>query len=209
MLKKEKKITNELDFTTMYNRALSKEIKRLSEEQYYDVNLKDTINEVVTRTYSLPRRYNDEYKITRFFLNVFMTEKELQEIRNYDILIENNYCDGIIINLIRESRNVQTIKDYFKECDNDRIVLKIPKTVFPKTLISLLREYKSIKYLINSFIKNESSNELEIMKKETVELLDEQLNMYFSEDNIQEYIYRNKSEKKIKNLSSFLSEICT
>ena len=59
---KRKKITNELDFTTMYNRALSKEIKRLSEEQYYDVNLKDTINEVVTRTYSLPRRYNDEYK---------------------------------------------------------------------------------------------------------------------------------------------------
>ena len=138
-----------------------------------------------------------------------MTEKELQEIRNFDILFENNYCDGIIINLIRESRNVQTIKDYFKECDNDRIVLKIPKTVFPKTLISLLREYKSIKYLINSFIKNESSNELEIMKKETVELLDEQLNMYFSEDNIQEYIYRNKSEKKIKNLSSFLSDICT
>ena len=206
---KRKKITNELDFTTMYNRELSKEIKRLSEEQYYDVNLKDTINEVITKTYSLPRRYNDEYKITRFFLNIFMTEKELQEIRNFDILFENNYCDGIIINLIRESRNVQIVKDYFKECDNDRIVLKIPKTVFPKTLISLLREYKSIKYLMNNFIKNESNNELEIMKKETVELLDEQLNMYFSEDNIQEYIYRNKSEKKIKNLSSFLSDICT
>lgn len=206
---KRKKITNELDFTTMYNRALSKEIKRLSEEQYYDVNLKDTIKEIVTKIYSLPRRYNDEYKITRFFSNIFMTERELQEIRNFDVLFKNNYCDGIIINLIRESRNIQMIKDYFKETDNDRIVLKIPKTVFPKTLISLLREYKSIKYLMNNFAQNESSNELEIMKKEIVELLDEQLTMYFSGDNIQEYIYRNKSEKKIKNLSSFLSDICT
>ena len=205
---KRKKITNELDFTTMYNRALSKEVKRLSEEQFYDVNLKDTINEIIAKTYSIPRRYNDKYKITRFFLNVFMTEKELQEIKNFDILFENNYCDGIIINLIKESRNIQAIKDYFKDCDNDRIVLKIPKTIFPKTLISLLREYKSIEYLMNNVLKNEYSNELEIMKKETVELLEEQLTMYFSKENIQEYIYRNESKKKIINLSSFLSGIC-
>ena len=206
---KRKKITNEIDFTTIYNRELSKEIKRLSEEQFYDLNVKDTINEIISKTYSLPRRYNDEFKITRFFSNIFMTEEELLSIKNLDILFENNYCDGVIINLIRDSRNIQDVKDYFKRCDNDRIILKVPKTIFPKAIISLLREYKSIGYLINnSDNKDESNNELDLMKKETIELLKEQLTSYFSNDNIQEYIYRSSNEKKINNVSSFLSDIC-
>ena len=68
-----------------------------------------------------------------------MSEEELLSINNLDILFENNYCDGIIINLIRSSRNIQEIKDYFKKIDNDIIVLKLPKTLFPKTIISLLK----------------------------------------------------------------------
>ena len=147
---KRRKITNELDFTNIYNRELSKEIKRLSENQFYDINIKDLINEVETKKYSLPRRYNEEFKITRFFDNVYMTEEELLSIKNLDILFESNYCDGVIINLIRDSRNVQSIIDHFNELNNDRIVLRIPKTIFPKNIISLLREYKSIEYLLNN-----------------------------------------------------------
>ena len=80
---KRRKITNELDFTNIYNRELSKEIKKLSENQFYDINIKDLINEVETKKYSLPRRYNEEFKITRFFDNIFMAEEELLSIKNY------------------------------------------------------------------------------------------------------------------------------
>ncbi len=206
---KRKKITNDLDFTTIYNRELSKEVKRLSETQFSDINIKDTIKEILNINYSLPRRYNEKFKITRFFSNIYMSEEELLSINNFDILFNNNYCDGIIINLIRSSRNVQEIKDYFKKIDNDRIVLKIPKTLFPKPTIALLKEYKSINYLIyNETGKSDFINELELMKKEVSELLEEQLNEYFSDDNIQEYIYRNKVDKNITNISSYISGIC-
>lgn len=205
---KRRKITNEIDFTNIYNRELSKEIKRLSENQFYDINIKDIINEVETKKYSLPRRYNEEYKITRFFDNVYMTEEELLSINNLDILFENNYCDGIIINLIRDSRNVQNVIDHFNDLKNDRIVLRIPKTLFPKTIVSLLREYKSIEYLINNKENDESNNELSLIKKETLEVLIEQISNYFSLDNIQEYLYMNKKNKNVTNLSSYLSDIC-
>lgn len=205
---KRRKITNELDFTNIYNRELSKEIKRLSENQFYDINIKDLINEVETKKYSLPRRYNEEFKITRFFDNVYMTEEELLSIKNLDILFENNYCDGIIINLIRDSRNVQSIIDHFIELKNDRVVLRIPKTIFPKNIVSLLREYKSIEYLINNKENDETNNELSLIKKETMEVLIEQLSIYFSSDNIQEYLYMNNKNKKVTNLSSYLSNIC-
>lgn len=205
---KRRKITNEIDFTNIYNRELSKEIKRLSETQFYDINIKDLINEVETKKYSLPRRYNEEYKITRFFDNIYMTEEELISIKNLDILFEDNYCDGIIINLIRDSRNVQEIIDHFNDLTNDRIVLRIPKTIFPKNIVSLLREYKSIEYLINNKENDESNNELYLIKKETLEVLIEQISNYFSSDNIQEYLYMNKKNKNVTNLSSYLSDIC-
>lgn len=206
---KRRKITNELDFSTIYNRELSKEIKRLGEDQFYEINIKDTINQVITKKYSLPRRYNEEFKITRFFANVFMAEEELTSVKKLDILFDNNYCDGVIINLIRDSRNIQNLKDYFKSISNDRVVLMIPKTVFPKQTISLLRDYKAIDYLIsNSNTGDETNNELELMKKETEDLLIDQLSTYFSNDNIQEYLYKNKTDKKVHNLSSYLSSIC-
>lgn len=205
---KRRKITNELDFTNIYNRELSKEIKRLSENQFYNINIKDLINDIQTKKYSLPRRYNEEFKITRFFDNIYLTEDELLSIKNLDILFENNYCDGIIINLIRNSRNVQNVIDHFNELSNDRVVLRIPKTIFPKSIVSLLREYKSIEYLMNNKVADEANEELSLIKKETLEALLEQITIYFSSDNIQEYLYMSKKNKNVVNLSSYLSDIC-
>lgn len=207
---KRKKITNEIDFSTIYNREISKEIKRLSESDFYDIDIKETLNEIINPIYSIPRRYNEEYKITRFFANVFMNEKELTALNKFDLLFEQTYCDGIVINLIRDSRNIQDIRDYFSKKNNDQVILKIPKTIFPKTIISLLRDYKAIEYLIsNSNIKDEMNNELELIKKETIDAINEQVSIYFSNDNIQEYLYKNEIFKKVNNISSFLSDICT
>ena len=139
-----------------------------------------------------------------------MNEKELTALGNFDVLLENTYCDGIIINLIRDSRNIQEIRDYFSLKNNEQIILKIPKTIFPKSIISLLRDYKAIEYLLsNSNNKDEVGNELELIKKETIEAINEQVSLYFSNDNIQEYLYKDKIYKKISNISSFLSDICT
>lgn len=206
---KRKKITNELDFATIYNREITRKIKRLSESDFYNVNIKETLNEIIPLTYSLPRRYNEEYKITRFFANTFMGEKEIHSLKSFKILFEEIYCDGIIINLIRESRNIYDLKEYFKNINSDNVVLRIPKNIFPKSIISLLRDYKAIRYLLKKFAdKDEIGNELMLIEKETVEAIQEQINIYFSKENIQEYLYKDKSDKKVNNISSYLSNIC-
>lgn len=206
---KRKKITDELEFSTIYNRELSKEIKRLVENQFYDINIKDTLNEVINKSYCLPRRYNEEYKITRFFKNVYLSEKELLSFSDFGLILENEYCDGIIINLIRESRNIQEIREHFSKIDNNKVVLSIPKTIFSKNLINILKEYKAINYMIKENSGNdEIGTELNLMLKETVEAIEEQVTLYFDKENIQEYIYRNNIERKVKNVSSYLSDIC-
>ena len=177
---KRKKITDELEFSTIYNRELSKEVKRLVENQFYDINIKDTLNEVINKSYCLPRRYNEEYKITRFFKNVYLSEKELLSFSDFGLILENEYCDGIIINLIRESRNIQEIREHFSKIDNNKVVLSIPKTIFSKNLINILKEYKAINYMIKENSGNdEIGTELNLMLKETVEAIEEQVTLYF------------------------------
>lgn len=205
---KRRKIVNTFEFTNIYNRELSKEIKKLSEEQFDNIDIKTTINEILPKKYSLPRRYNDEYKITRFFENIFLTEEELLSLNNLEILYDNRYCDGIIINLIKETRNTQEIKDHFQSLGDDKTVLKIPKGVFPKQIKTLLKEYMATIFLINNNTGVESIKELDLIKKENVDILTELLIDYFSDDNIKEYLYLNKGKSQIQNISQYLSEIC-
>lgn len=207
---KRKKISDELEFSTVYNRELSKEIKRLVDTQFIDINVRDIMNEIIPKRYSLPRRYNEQYKITRFFLNVFITEEQLLNMNNFDILFEENYCDGIILNLIRESRNIQNIREHFEHINANNVVLEIPKTVFPKNIVMWLREYKSINEMLSDKnLGSELNSELELMLKETIDTLEEQIAIYYSNDNIQEYLYKNTLEKKVHNISSYISKICS
>ena len=207
---KRRKITDEIEFTTIYNRELSKEIKRIAENQFTEINIREVMNEVIPKKYSLPRRYNEEFKMTRFFLNVFVSEEQLMNMSSFDVLFENNYCDGIILNLIRESRSIQDVRNHFEKINSNNVVLKIPKTIFPKNIVNWLKEYKSINELLSDKnIASEANSELELMLKETFDTLEEQILLYFSPENIQEYIYRNSIEKKVNNISSYISKICS
>ena len=62
--------------------------------------------------------------------------------------------------------------------------------------------------MINNKENEEANSELSLIKKETLEVLEEQISVYFSSDNIQEYLYMDKKNKNVTNLSSYLSDIC-
>lgn len=204
-----KKITEELDFATMFNRKLTKDIKELVENKYVEINEKNALNEIIGTWYSIPRGYNENYKITRFFSNVFMTEEEMLRLSNYDLLFENNYCDGIVINLIKKSKDITAVKKHFTSINDDRVVLKISKLTFSKTFSILLREYEAIKYLKQQNLEtSDLDDELQMMKEEIVDAINDAVKEYISEDNIQCCLYLGKEDKKIKHLSSVLSKVC-
>ena len=209
---KRRKITDEIDFANIYNHELSKEIKNISDAQINNLNIEGTLNKIITTNYSLPRRYNDQYKITRFFKNIIMDENKILSLTNFDILFEENYCDGIIINLIRTSRNIQPIRDNIEKINDKRVIVRVPKVIFTKQLKGLLCDYNSINNLMDSYRENEDNeiyNELTLMDNETIEAIQENTAQYFDDENIQEYLYINKQYKDVENISQFLSNICS
>lgn len=204
-----KKITNELDFATAYSSKITKEIKVLTDSRFSNINIKGTLNKIVDNWYSLPRKYNDEFKMTRFFLNIFMTEEELQSISSFDMLFDTYYCDGVVINLLKTNKNIDNSVKNFCAINDDRVVLKISKLSINKKFENLLKEYEAINYIKTSEnIIEETYDELENMEKEIVDAIQEVIKEIFSEENVQQYHYMSKTFKKIHHISKLLSNIC-
>ena len=91
---RKKKITEELDFTTIYNRKLTKEIKDLVETKFSNIEEKDVLNSIVGNNYIIPRIKSD-YN----FDNIEFSKNSIKEIIchptgykeiNKNWLIENN-----------------------------------------------------------------------------------------------------------------------
>lgn len=204
---RKKKITEELDFATIYSKQLTTEIKELVNNQFSDINEKEVLTRIIGVSYTLPRRFNEEFKMTRFFTNVFISESELMNLSDFGVLHEDFFGDGIVLNLIRTSKNIDTVIKHFKNINDDLAVLKVSKISFKKNFLNLLKEYEAVNYLINNS-SDEVVSELELMRNELVNAVKDAYKYYFSEENIQDYVYTNDSIKKSRNLSSLLSSIC-
>ena len=204
-----KKITEEIDFATIYSRGLYNEIKSLASIKFDDIDIRKSIDELIPIKYILPRRYNETFKLTRFFANIFLSEEEFLNINKFNVIEQKYYCDGIVINLVRESKNLTKIREHFMEISSESAILKIPKYVFPKQLASLIKEYNAINYLISNLDKNEDEvKELELLKNEYMANISEQIEDYYSIENLSEYLYKDKKFKSDMNLSYLVSDIC-
>ena len=204
---RKKKITEELDFATIYSKQLTTEIKELVNNQFSDINEKEVLNRIIGVSYTLPRRFNEEFKMTRFFTNVFISESELMNLSDFEVLHEEFFGDGIVLNLIRTSKNIDTVIKHFKNINDDLAVLKVSKISFKKNFLNLLKEYEAVNYLITNS-SDEVVSELELMRNELVNAVKDAYKYYFSEENIQDYVYSNEHIKKSRNLSALLSSIC-
>ncbi len=204
---RKKKITDELDFATIYSKQLTNEIKDLVNNQFSDINEKEVLNKIIGLSFTLPRRYNEEFKMTRFFTNVFISESELMNLSDFDILHDEYIGDGIVLNLIRTSKNIDEVIKHFRSIKDDLAILKVSKISFKKSFINLLKEYEAVNYLINNS-SDDVVSELELMKNEVINAVKDAYKYYFSEENILDYVYFNDSIKKSKNISSILSSVC-
>lgn len=205
---RKKKITDELDFATIYSKQLTSEIKELVNNQFSDINEKDVLSNIIGTFYTLPRRYNEEFKMTRFFTNIFISESEIMNLSDFDILHETYPGDGIVLNLIRTSKSIDNVLKHFNNIGDDCTVLKVSKLSFKKSFINLLKEYEAVNYLIKNTNEDDVLSELDLMRDELVNAVKDAYKYYFSEENILDYCYFDNTFKKAKNLSSLLSSIC-
>lgn len=207
--------TETLDFIPITSVDIKGKIDNLVETKLKGNNLSDVYNELVNLKYVLPKKYNDTYKMTRFFKRTFMTINQITAYKNAEKLLSDYETDGIIIDLIYEkSTDKDKVKKWLDEIDDNRIIVVIPKEII-KIKEDIL-EYEAISYLKadEEFLKEDSAveSQLDILFEDIVQKITDYINKIYDVSQKNSWIYIDKkrySGLKPYKLSAITSDICT
>ena len=203
-----KKVTKTYDFANVYNREAIEEINKLKESKFSNIDKRVTLEKVLDLGYLIPRRYNQDFKMTRYFKNIFLTANEFENIKSTKILFKENECDGLIIHLIGQI-NKNSVYEKNEKLNDDRIIIKVSKEDLKGETYDELKQFEAIQFLKNSSILDEDYNsELQLIEQESIEFIQKDVENKFSNKNIDTYFYMDKEYEEIKNLNSFISNIC-
>lgn len=209
-----RKSSETLDFIPLSSIDINGKILNLVETKFKSSNLSQSYNELVNLKYVLPKRYNDEYKMTRFFKRTFMTLDEVNAYSNGEKVLLDYKCDGLIIDLITQSENDrELVLDWIQKINDDRIIVVVPKEV--TRIKKDIAEYKAIEYLKldDDFLKEDAAieSQLDILFDDIIQKITEYINNIYDISNGKSFVYidsKKYSKLKTSKLSMLISDIC-
>lgn len=156
-------------FKTRAGSELRAEIRKRGELRGDSVNYAKSLLDVTGKYYVVPRKYNTEKSMTRYFSNEFMHVDDFLNIDSADALLGEDTLDGKVITLFSfVGIKQELVNKHLLNLGDKRLVVVCPKKG--------LRAQKQLKeYEIIREIRDDSSftNNNEILKKELPLLLDD------------------------------------
>ena len=197
-------LNNTISFALSNTKHIDEKIEILKKTKFKNINLSSYLNLVNKKRYVIPRKYNEERKITRFFKCVFLDENEFFALNNFEQIFNENFCDGLIIKIISKDNISEKIIAKINIIDDSRVIVMNSKF---KNL-SLLKE-ELTRYACLKEIEREPNID-EITKEELVLLIEEtnsDIDLLLNEILANNKLYNNKyNEENLSLMSSMILE---
>lgn len=178
------------------------------------INVKEVLDSIVSLGFELPKKYNDEKEMVRYFKKEFITVNEFLNIRTIrDLTFESN-SDGVILYLIHysEEEKENALKKLV-ELNDSRILVCILNSNFSKE--EEIRELLAIKSLKSDVELNQNElavQELEIFENDVTEDIENYVHVNYDVNNGLCGYYDFHGErleiKKANQLNRKISDIC-
>lgn len=200
-----------LNVSTLDLRNKINECKQL---KIRNINRKDVLTDIIDMGYVLPKQFNDELEMIRFFKNEFIIYDELLLIDNIEEVLSSSRCDGVIWYLIYdEEDDLSLISKKIEELADKRVIVYVPNEAFK--IDEHLKEFKAIELLKldKNLVENDLPvlEELNLYQQDNLEAIRNYISKYFAIDNkgyrwiAIETMHEINSKK---SLSMILSKIC-
>ena len=141
-------INHLLSFASANSKEIDDQIKTITKARGKNIPIDSIAGEIDETKYFLPRRHNEQKKITRFLRTVYLTEKQFMEISSFDVFYEHMFCDGIVINLIRSDLKEKDIKSKMLQINDQRAIVRYPAEKMDKYFTDELIRYAAIQEII-------------------------------------------------------------
>ena len=159
-----------LAFATSNSREIDDRIITIRQTRLKSLELSTICNQVSEEKYLLPRRYNEQNKITRFFRECFLTEKQFYGLNSFELLENEAFCDGLVINVLMENSSEDEIKTVVDKINDPKVVVRVPS----KSIDSILKDELYRYAALREILKEENgdsivSKEIELLIEESHE----------------------------------------
>lgn len=163
--------TNYLTFKTRAGSALKTEIKRQRSIKGGNANYSRVLENVSQKYYVMPRKYNVDNKMTRYFRHEYMRVNDFLAIDDSYVLFDSSeYTDGKVISLYSVDKiDLPLVRKHIKKLGCKKLVVVCPNKVFDKK--QQVIDYEILQDLRNS---NTFIDDNEVLKRE-IPLLEEDL----------------------------------
>ncbi|MBL4935573.1 hypothetical protein JK636_07345 [Clostridium sp. YIM B02515] len=210
-----KKSNGYINFIPVSEINVKAKIDTIKNTRVRNINISQELSEIYNLGFILPKRYNDTFKMVRYFKNIYMTTEQLIAFQDIASLTEFYCADGVVVNLIYldEVEKEQAISKIMR-FNNGRIILNIPKRPFDK--VDSIKELMAIKLLKEdkNFLSEETLADqlIEIYEDDLVEDIKSYVEEFFVIENRKSDFYINGAKVFIDRkaeLNKIISNICS
>ena len=100
---------------------MEKEIKAETDRLPVNMDITAKLYEISELDYIMPKKHNQEYKISRYFEYLFMTEAQLAVLPDASMLFEEHFSDGKVICILKEDKADKDGKVICAELEKNRL----------------------------------------------------------------------------------------
>lgn len=204
-------------FKTRATSKLKTEIKKRKLVKAGRVNVSKVLSEISEERYILPKKYNDQYSMTRYFRYEYMGVQEFLELPNLNVILsDGQFCDGKVIALYSEENGnfASAIEEKLKEAGNSKLIVLYNYRRLE--LLNQIQEYEVLQDIKSDtlFFSNEENmvleKEIPIIEDDLVREIDDFLQSTFGENSGKKIYYfeggklRTTNKRKLSDITDLV-----
>lgn len=176
-------------FKTKAGSELKLEIKKQRELKGNNYNFSKSIQQITAKYFVVPRRYNTEKMMTRYFRHEYMDVDTFLAIDNPDVFFDkNDVADGKVITLFSFGRIVQNeVKKHFTRLNCKKLIVVSPKKSLKE--VKALRDYEILQEIRSNqtFIHGNEvlQREIPLLEEDLVKVVEDELDAVYSSEGVE------------------------
>ena len=163
--------TEQYDFALASSKNITNRVDLILSSKSKIDKLSSILNDCFKNQFVLPRRYNAIKKMTRFYKEKYISDFELLALNSFEVFYKDEFCDGLIFNVINTMNDVDKVRSHFKNMQySNTVILKMQTSPISESV-------KSAIYHLNALKEVLSDKRLDDLDKEQTKIIyDDEVN---------------------------------
>lgn len=200
-------LNNLLSFALSNTKKIDESLEYFKKTKFKSIKYSEFANLINDKKFYIPRKYNEQNKIVRFFKVQFISEIDFLTAKSFNYYFENNYCDGLILYLLRDNLSQTDIESKVAEFNDKRLIVKSPKENISKIFYNSVQRYACLNEVKKQKgLDDITINEINLLLLETETDVRELIDGYFNQNFSFYSSIKTDSRISFEELTSFIME---